>query len=238
LKVSIVLPTYNESGHIVKFIKAVQAAVKSHGEYEIFLVDDNSPDKTGHIVEEAFKKDKHVNVIIRENEKGLATAILTGINKSKGTHILLMDSDFNHDPKYLKIFFSLAPFYDVVGGTRYRWGGDMKGARWRYVGSLIFNLFLAFVLMMKTSDNTSGFVLFRKSILKKMEIEKVFRGYGDMYIRFLYAAKLLKLTLAEIPVVYDFRASGESKTEFKKYIFVYTMEVFKTLFAGKKLIKK
>lgn len=239
MKVSFILPSYNEHDHIVIFIREIERSTeKENVDYEIILVDDNSPDKTGEHVEETFRNSKNVKVIIRKNEKGLATAILRGIDESAGTHIVLMDTDFNHDPKYLKQFFDLAKYYDIVTGSRYTWGGNMEGGRARYIGSMIFNYFLSLILSMKSTDNTGGFVLFKKSILEKMNTKKIFKGYGEFYFRFLLAAQYLEKSCIEIPVVYGLRASGASKTYFGKYIFIYTFEGLKLLFRGKSLIKK
>ena len=239
MKLSFVLPSYNEHDHIVTFIREIQrAAEEERKDYEIILVDDNSPDKTGELVEETFKYQKHVKVIIRKNERGLATAILRGIKDATGTHIVLMDTDFNHDPKYLKQFVELSKYYDIVCGSRYTWGGNMEGSRVRYIGSMIFNFFLAGILRMRSSDNTSGFILFKTSILENMKLETIFRGYGEFYFRFLYAAKIINPTFIEIPVVYGLRGSGASKTNFLKYLFIYTFEGLKLLFNGRSLIKK
>ncbi len=239
MKISFVLPTYNESGHIISFLHKVQYEAKqAELPYEILLIDDNSPDGTGSLVEETFKNDEHVRVVIRSKERGLATAILHGIKESKGTHIFLMDTDFNHDPKYIPQFFLLSKFYDIVSGSRYTWGGDMMGGNFRYLGSMAFNYFLAGLLLIKSSDNTAGYVLFKKSILDKVHTEKIFKGYGQFFFRFLYAAKKLNLSLIEIPVVYSLRASGKSKTSFWKYIFIYFFEAVKLFFTGRKLIKK
>lgn len=239
MKVSFVLPSYNEHDHIVTFIREIErAAEKADMNYEIILVDDDSPDKTGEYVLESFKNDKNVKVIIRKNEKGLASAILRGIQESAGTHVMLMDTDFNHDPKYLKQFFDLSKYYDIVTGSRYIWGGNMEGGRARYIGSLIFNYFLSLLLRMKSTDNTGGFVLFNKSILEKMNLKKIFKGYGEFYFRFLLAAQYLGKSCVAIPVVYGARASGVSKTYFAKYIFIYTFEGLKLIFFGKSLIKK
>lgn len=239
MKISFVLPSYNEHDHIVTFIREIQRTTeKEKIDYEVILVDDNSPDKTGEFVQDSFKNNKNVKVIIRKNERGLATAILRGINESTGTHILLMDTDFNHDPKYLKNYFAVSKFYDLVAGSRYIWGGNMEGGRFRYLGSLVFNYFLSLILGMKSSDNTGGFVLFNKSILEKMNTKKIFKGYGEFYFRFLLTAQYLGASCIEIPIVYGLRASGESKTYFAKYIFIYTLEGLKLLFNGRSLIKK
>lgn len=240
MKISYILPSYNERDHIVTFIREIQRATeKEKLNFEVILVDDNSPDGTGAHVEESFKNNNCVKVVIRKNERGLATAILRGIKESSGTHIVLMDTDFNHDPKYLPQFFALAKYYDIISGSRYTWGGNMEGGRARYIGSMIFNYFLSLILGMKSTDNTGGFVLFKKSILEKMNTTNIFKGYGEFYFRFLYASQLIGASCIEVPVIYTLRASGASKTYFSKYIFIYTFAGIKLLFGrGRSLIKK
>jgi hypothetical protein len=71
-----------------------------------------------------------------------------------------------------------------------------------------------------------------------MNTQKIFKGYGEFYFRFLLAAQYLKKSCIEIPIVYGLRASGVSKTAFTKYIFIYTFEGLKLLFTGKSLIEK
>jgi dolichol-phosphate mannosyltransferase len=238
-KVSFILPTYNERDHIVTFLREIQRAMgRANLPYELILVDDDSPDGTGDYVREYFEGTENVRVIVRKGERGLGTAILRGVNESTGSHVFLMDTDFNHDPKYIEQFLILGRYYDVVSGSRYMWGGDMEGGKLRYIGSMYFNRFMATLLRMRSTDNTGGYVLFRKSVLKRMVPEKIFRGYGEFYFRFLYAVKLLMTSIIEIPVIYPARASGASKTYFSKYIFIYTFECLRLLLGGRSLINR
>ena len=92
------------------------------------------------------------------------------------------------------------------------------------------------MLGVSTTDNTGGYILFKKSLFDKVNIKKIFEGYGEFCIRLIYVFKLKKASLIEFPVVYGERRSGESTTYFSKYIFVYTWATIKTRLNGRKLL--
>jgi len=223
-EISVILPTYNEIYNIVDLIETLCMLMdKKEIKAEIVVVDDNSPDGTGRLVAERYNNNSQVKCIIRENERGLATAIKTGILNSKGDVIVIMDTDFNHDPFKLPEMIAINDHYDIVSGSRYVWGGGMLGSRFRYWGSYFFNLFIRAILGLETRDNFSGFVVFKRQILDKFDMDYVFRGYGEYYIRFLWYAKKLNLKVIEVPVMYKLRQGGESKTNFLRCLFVYAL---------------
>jgi len=234
MDLSIILPTFNEEGHITDFIKEIKKNIPAGTNYEILVVDD-STDKTGETLSTNFGSDSNVRIFLRK-KRGLATAILYGIKSAKGERILLLDMDFNHDPKHISMILELGKYFDVVNGSRYIWGGGMENAENRWMGSKLFNKFVGVLLGMSTTDNTGGYIIFKKELLKNLNIEKIFTGYGEFCIRLIYGFKLIKASLIEFPVVYGKRRSGESKTHFSKYIFIYTWAAIKTLMHGKKLL--
>ncbi|HAU40079.1 MAG: hypothetical protein UV80_C0005G0004 [Candidatus Peregrinibacteria bacterium GW2011_GWF2_43_17] len=235
MDLSIILPTFNEEGHITDFINEIKKNIPAGTSYEILVVDD-SKDKTGEVLTANFSKDENVKIFLRK-KRGLATAILYGINNAKGNRILLLDTDFNHDPKHIPMILELGKYFDVVNGSRYIWGGGMENAENRWMGSKLFNKFVGVLLGVSTTDNTGGYIIFKRDLLEKLALEKIFIGYGEFCIRLIYGFKLTKASLMEFPVVYGRRRSGESKTHFSKYVFVYTWAAIKTLFNGKKLLK-
>lgn len=240
MNLSIILPTYNEKEGIPVLIRAIlEELEKTAITPEIIVVDDNSPDGTGEAVQAAFAGNHHVRCIVRTTERGLATAIKRGIEEATSDRILLMDADFNHNPKYIAQMYDLLERYDydVVSGSRYVWGGDMEVARGRYYGSYLFNQMLNLLLFIKTQDSTGGYIMFRRSLVGDLNLGEIFRGYGDFCIRLIYAFKLLNLKLIEVPVVYAERHSGESKTFFYKYIFQYTWTAVKIRWSGKSVIR-
>jgi dolichol-phosphate mannosyltransferase len=231
MKLSVILPTYNEKDSIVMLITEIRdILVNESYDFEILVVDDNSPDGTYAAVEEKFKYDQKIRPLIRINEKGLATAILHGINNSTGERIVVMDTDFNHPPKLIPLLVKITDYFDVASGSRYVIGGGMELSRFRFLGSKIFNKFIHYILGVKTTDNLSGFYAFKKSILEQVRPESIFYGYGDYYIRFLYVMQKQKKFILEVPVLYEDRKGGLSKTNLRNEIIRYTGTVLKIRF--------
>ena len=228
MKTSIILPTYNEKESIIELIEVLSLLLEKKGlDFEIIVVDDDSPDGTGELVKERYPDSKNITCIIRKDERGLATAISLGILNASGDYILLMDTDFNHDPMQVPDIIGLLSKCDIVSGSRYITGGGMLGPRYRYWGSYLFNLFIRSAIGLGTTDNLSGFLVFKKDILKNFDIDKIFYGYGDYCIRFLHRAKQLNLKIIEIPVFYKLRYGGSSKTNFLIHSLEYVIAVIK-----------
>ena len=160
-KLSIVLPTYNESNNVVKLIKTIFEYVNP---FEIIVVDDNSPDLTWKIVREL--NNRKINVVRRINEKGVGSAILDGIKKSKGDLILWMDCDLGMHPKYIPAMLKEIKYYDIVIGSRYVNGGHDNRDFIRRLASYIINFLANIILEFKVLDYATGFVLAKKKFLK------------------------------------------------------------------------
>jgi len=225
--ISVILPTYNESGNIEKLISEISQKLKSYP-IEIIVVDDDSPDATGYLVKKKFAGNKSIKIFIRKEDKGLARGVYYGIGKSKGEIIIVMDSDFNHDPEVLPHLLAYKDSYDLVIGSRYIKGGGMED-RLRYVLSLIYNLLIKNLLRLKTHDNLSGFFLIKRDLLHKFEKENIFVGYGEYFIRLLNIAHKFNFKIKEIPVFYKNRISGVSKSKFLPMFIDYSKTVFQIL---------
>lgn len=226
--ISIILPTYNEAGNIVRLIKEIKKNLKEI-HFEILVIDDNSPDQTAGIVQKQFKDDPLVKVSIRTKERGLAKSIALGFRLSQGKYVLVMDTDFNHEPKMIPHMLLLKKDYDLIVGSRYVKGGGMEN-KLRYFLSYIYNLLIRFVLRLQTYDNLSGFFLIDKKSLNVILRYPIFYGYGDYFIRFLYIAHRNKFRIKEMPVFYKNRSAGESKSKFISMFIDYSKTVLHILF--------
>ena len=227
VKISVILPTYNEKGNIVELINEIIKELSTiEVEREIVVVDDNSPDGTGRIVQDAFSGDKSVKVFIRTQGRGLATAVRYGVEKSSGNFIAVMDTDFNHDPKMLPQMIEFLKHYDVISGSRFTMGGGMEPT-YRYIGSFFFNMFIRIILRTQIQDNLSGFFSIRKEKLLSLDFDKIFHGYGDYFTRLLYLSEKQNYKILEVPVFYQIRKSGQSKTNLVKVFLKYTIALMK-----------
>jgi len=225
MKISIILPTYNEAGNIGALIKATANLIKTR--IEFIVVDDNSPDGTADEVKKLIAKKLPVKLVVRKEVHGLASAILTGIRQAAGDIVVLMDTDFNHRPE--DIARLLKPIVkkqaDLVIGSRYIKGGGMhltEASRWQFWlskwGNYLVNRCL---LNLPVNESLSGFVAVRKKILARLNLEKIFSGYGEYCIRLIYYCHRRGFKIKEIPVMYGFRQYGVSKSSLKRMIYFY-----------------
>ena len=228
-RVSVVLPTYNESGNIARLIDAVREAVEWMSDLEIIVVDDDSPDGTAEL---AAKAAGNVRVIVRKGARGLATAVRRGIEESAGDVVVVMDTDFNHQPEMIPQMVDFLRYYDLVTGSRFTVGGGME-ERGRYRLSFIFNFFCRLALGTGLQDHLSGFFAVRRETLLQLDLDDIFDGYGDYFIRLLVEALARGSTVLEVPVYYPARVHGESKTKFLRTLLQYTRAVVRLALHGR-----
>ena len=224
---SILLPTYKERDNIVELVHSIQLHLGAQGfSYEVVIVDDNSPDGTADAVREAFGADPRVKLYVRTHERGLASAVRYGAEHSTGEVLVFMDTDFNHDPAMIPQLIKFLEYYDLVIGSRFVMRGGMED-RARYVFSFIYNLGLRFVFGTRVWDNLSGFFAIYRGRLFELDMDQIFYGYGDYFIRLLMVGWRRGWRMLEIPVFYRLRQHGHSKTQFLSTFAQYTLSILK-----------
>ena len=212
---SIVIPTYNESKNIIKILDSLRTALTREMNAEIIVVDDNSPDGTSNTVEEYAKNSKNqgysIEVIRRENKRGLSSAIVTGIERAKGDAVVVMDSDLSHPTKTIPQMVEelQSSDCDIVVASRYVKGGSVSG--WPFKRKLISKGATKIAqhgLGIKIKDPMSGFFAFKRHIVNNIKFDAI--GY-KILLEILVKARGAKVK--EIP--YDFidRATGSSKMD-------------------------
>lgn len=223
MKVSVILPTYCERDNILDLITAIEnVLLPLEWETEIFVVDDNSPDGTADaVLAYRPKAGLALRCHQRLHERGLATAIQFGLQHATGDVLVVMDTDFNHDPVMIPQMVKFLEYYDLVIGSRFVMGGGMEDRR-RYYYSLAYNLFVRMVLRLQVQDNLSGFFAIRRDRLNILNQPEIFRGYGEYFIRLLFAARQSGYRMLEVPVFYILRRHGESKSRFFSMLRDYT----------------
>ncbi len=230
MKISVILPTYCERDNICDLMEAIESACRPEPwETEIVVVDDNSPDGTAERVQDYMRISKQVQCYVRTQDRGLASAIRYGIDRAAGEVIVVMDTDFNHDPAMIPQMVKLLEFYDLVIGSRFVMGGGMED-RQRYYNSLFYNLFVRMLLRLQVQDNLSGFFAIRRERLQALDADKIFQGYGEYFIRLLFDAWHCRYKMLEVPVFYILRRHGQSKSRFMAMLRDYTGCVLKLRF--------
>jgi dolichol-phosphate mannosyltransferase len=246
--VSIVLPTYNERDNIIDLIEAIVRQLEPVGaSYEVLVVDDNSPDGTADLVRERFGLTQSaesrwegawaasgwVRVVVRSVDKGLAKSIRHGLEVAHGKTLVVMDTDFNHDPAMIPQMVDLLRYYDLVIGSRFVMRGGMEDSV-RYSLSFAYNIFIRALFRTQIQDNLSGFFAVRQAQLFQLTpiFDKIFYGYGDYFIRLLLVAWRRDWKILEVPVFYILRRHGASKTGFWRIFRDYTIAVLRLRIQG------
>lgn len=207
--ISIILPTYNEAGNISNLINQISFVLKKM-QYEIIVVDDNSPDKTWQIVQNLRKYDKKIRLFRRLHERGLTSAFNFGIQQSQGEIIGWMDADLSMPPKYLTSMIKLIPEYDLVIGSRYVPGGhDQRENKLAVLLSLILNKTAGLFLGHSLTDFTSGYILSKKTVFNNYRLNG---DYGEYCIDLLVNSLRKGFKIIEVPYDCVPREHGESKT--------------------------
>lgn len=213
-KVAVILPTFNEAENIGPLIEANLRALTEAGyPAEVIVVDDDSPDGTWRVVEEYAARDDRVRLIRRTNERGLTSAIWTGIRAAEESDIVCwMDCDFSMPPEMVPDLVRAIESRGVefAVGSRYLPGGeDVAHSASGRLFSRIINGAAGWVLDRRLTDYTTGFVAARRPALLALGL----RGdYGEYCIDLLYRALRQGFTVVELPYRCVPRRAGESKT--------------------------
>ena len=239
-QISIIIPTYNESQNILQILKSIKDNLPKNFVTQAIVVDDNSPDGTGKLVEDYLKNikkmaDYTIEIIHRKAKEGLGSAILKGIQHAKGDTIVVMDCDFSHPPQIIpKLIESIKKYqYDIVVASRYIKGGKIQG--WslkRKIMSKFATLIAKKGLGIDTHDPMSGFFAFKRNIIKGLNIDAI--GYKFL-LEILVKTK--DVNIKEIPYTFQNREFGSSKLSIRT-IFDYYRSVWKLYRYGKPLEKQ
>ncbi len=222
MKTSIILPTYKERDNIVELINAIFSYLPEDGyNAEVVVVDDNSPDGTADAVRENFDNHERVKLFVRVDERGLASAIRYGIEHSSGEILVFMDTDFNHDPAIIPQMIKFLEYYDIIIGSRFVMAGGMED-RFRQFSSRIYNYVIRLMFNTPVHDNLSGFFSIYRDKIEAMDLDQIYYGYGDYFIRLLMVAHKRGYNMLEIPVFYRLRMHGHSKTQFMSILVQYS----------------
>jgi len=212
MKCIVVMPTYNERPNIEAIVKAVLA---NGPEWNVLVVDDNSPDRTGEIADRLAAEEPRVQVMHRQGRLGLGTAYRDGLSRALELgcdYACTMDSDFSHDPKILPRLRELAEVHGAAHGSRYVEGGGTQD--WGFVrklNSALANFLTRLFLGVKLRDCTSGFRCYRRDILERLAPATLrARGYAVLE-ELLFRCGRIGVKPAEYPIVFVDRKAGESK---------------------------
>ena len=210
----VLIPTYNEKENISKIIDAVLGL---EHQFDILVIDDNSPDGTAGIVEDIMTRESRVHILKRPGKQGLGTAYIAGFKwaiEQKYDYIIEMDADFSHNPNDLIPLRAACAEEgaDLSIGSRYITGVNV--VNWpmgRVLMSYYASAYVRIVTGMNVRDTTAGFVCYRREVLETMDLDKIqFKGYA-FQIEMKFTAHKYGFKIKEVPIIFVNRVLGTSK---------------------------
>jgi len=208
----VVIPTYNERDNIEKLVREI---LSQSGDIETLIVDDNSPDGTGQLVDALAEGDRRIHVIHRPGKLGLGSAYRDGFKcalRAGADYIFEMDADFSHDPAMIPLFLEKIRGYDVVIGSRYLNGVSV--VNWplrRLMLSYCANVYARTITGLEISDCTGGFKCFRRGVLESIDLDSIKSDGYSFQIEMNYRCKELGFRIGELPIIFIDRRAGKSK---------------------------
>lgn len=216
MKIMAMIPTYNEAGNIERLIQEILAV---SNDISVVVVDDDSPDGTGKILDRMRKTNPRVHVIHRIGIRGRGTAGIEGFQhalREDANYIIEMDGDFSHKPVYIPLMLKEIDTCDVVIGSRLLKGGGEFGRNIiRTWVTQLANIYIRIILNLKIKDCTSGFRVFRRNVLEAIDLNTMISSGPSIVQEVLYKACKKGFKIKEVPIVFEERMSGESTFNFR-----------------------
>ncbi len=211
--IAVVIATYNECDNVEALLSRLLELSKN---IRVVIVDDNSPDGTGRIVEAVAEANPdRIHLIQRPGKLGYGSALVTGLRRAQelgAEFIVSMDADFSHDPDEIPNLIGALEKSDLALGSRYVDGiRVMNWSPGRLFLSLSANLYVRMILGLRARDCTTGFRAYRQEALRRIDLGRVrSAGYAAL-VELLEASIAADCTLTEVPIVYEDRQFGRSK---------------------------
>jgi len=219
-KFSLVVPTYNESKNISALIKIVSGLLDKilPDDYELIIVDDDSPDRTWEVATKLKPDYPHLKVIRRQGEKGLSTAVIRGWQDAVGDFLGVMDGDLQHPPGVLEgLLKAMDNGVDMAIASRHVEGGGVSD--WSAIrrlisrGAQLIGLVLLPEVLSRVSDPMSGYFIVRREAIEEQTLEPL--GY-KILIEILARGRVERI--AEVGYVFQERKQGSSKMTWQTYV--------------------
>ena len=216
VKISVVVPTYNEKENLLQFVDELKSTLGESIDYEIIVVDDNSPDGTGKVAEELSRKNHFIKVIHRPEKMGLASALIDGFKECGGDFVLVSDADLQHSPALIKTFLEeVNRGADLVIASRYIAGAETNG--WSPLRKIVSKCATAFahIFLPKTrriNDPISGYFMLRKEMLLRNRLTGI---SWKLLLEILVNGGFQKVV--EVPYVFRPRINGKSKLKLREF---------------------
>jgi len=208
----VIIPTYNERQNVEQVIRQTLSQSQL---IEVLVVDDNSPDGTGDLVEGLSKNEPRLHLMRREDKLGLGTAYIAGFKYALNNdfrYIFEMDADLSHDPNEIPNFLKAIQTADLVIGSRYITGVNV--VNWplsRLLLSYFASIYTRLITRIPIRDVTGGFKCFRREVLETVNLDQIHSDGYSFQIEMNWLVWKEGFRILEIPIIFVDRTVGQSK---------------------------
>lgn len=208
-KISIIIPTYNERDNVSPLVERIRKAMETVWDYEVIIVDDNSPDGTQTVVRQMAAWNPRIRLLERPGKQGLGSAVAAGFALATGEFWVMMDADLSHRPCDIMSLLEGLSEADIVVGSRYVPGGKVVNWPWhREVASRLASALGRLIVGLQVRDLTSGFAAFRRSSIQSVLPMLNPRGF-KLLLEIM--ARCGEAKVKELPITFVERRYGGSK---------------------------
>ena len=213
------LATYNERDNLGPLVREIRAVLPAA---HVLVTDDNSPDGTGKLADELAAADPHVHVQHRTGKLGLGTAILAGMRyaiEHGYDHVISMDADYSHHPRYLPALVAGMQRNDVMIGSRYvPGGGTVNWPVSRRLMSGGVNAVSRILMRLPARDTSGGFRCYRVATLRKTQLDNLLSTGYSFQEEMLYRCRRAGARIGETPIIFEDRRAGTSKADLREAV--------------------
>ena len=233
-RVVAMIPTYNEAENIHDLVAAIRA-LPVEGGVEVLVADDNSPDGTGAIVKNMAAADPGVHLLLRLKRRGRGAGGIDGFKAALGLGadlVVEMDGDFSHQPRFIPGLVAAADRFDLVLGSRFVAGGrDADRSLLRRLITFAVRKFIRWTFRVPVQDVSSGFRVFRREVLKALDLDALLSTGPSVVLETLYKAHLQGFKIGEVPIDFVDRTRGQTKLNARTLVRTLLMALkFKRLY--------
>lgn len=219
----VVVATYNEIENLPRLVDEI---FQHAADADLLVIDDNSPDGTGHWCEEHVRQEPRLACLHRPGKLGLGSATIAGFRyaiEREYQFVVTMDADFSHQPVYLPALRAgvepAGARFDVMIGSRYVAGGGVAGwPLYRRLMSRVINTYARWLLGLRVRDCSGAFRCYRVSTLRELDFDKI-RSRGYSYLEeILWLLKRRQARFGETPITFIDRELGQTKINMREAV--------------------
>lgn len=235
--ISIVIPAHNEEENLHDLLSELLPVLERHVEtrdYELVIVNDNSTDSTGSLIDDISRTNPRIKAVHRNTSPGFGNAVKEGLRNATGDIVIPVMGDLSDDPQDIpKLVRKIHEGYDIAYGSRFIEGGATEGyPPAKMAANRLFNNVVRLLFGIRHKDVTNAFKAYKKEVLDDIGIENLEANGFDLTVEIPLKAHIMGFTSAEVPVMWHGRERGEAKLKLSENATKYGKRLLKLFIIG------